>query len=170
MTTTMQQHGFLRVAAAIPQLKVADVEFNTQQIITQILKAEQQGVQILTFPELSLTGYSCGDLFEQELLLQKSLEGLATILQATKGEMITILGMPLQLDNQLFNVGVVLQKGKVLGVIPKTKLPGYGEFYEERWFASSDDALSAEVQVAGEKVPFGTDIIFQDTRDQKRSF
>jgi len=122
MTHSLQQHGFLRVAAAVPQLKVADVEFNTQQIIKQILEAAEQGVQILTFPELSLTGSTCGDLFEQEILLEKSLEGLKKILQSTQGDMITILGMPLQLDNQLFNTALVTQNGKVLGIVPKTYL------------------------------------------------
>jgi NAD+ synthase (glutamine-hydrolysing) len=170
MNTSLQEHGFLRVGTATPQLKVADVEFNVNEMITQTLKAQEQGVQILTFPELSLTGYTCGDLFEQELLLKKSQEGLKTFLEATKGEIITIIGMPLQLDNQLFNVGVVSQNGKVLGVVPKTHLPGYGEFYEERRFASANDALSTEVQLGDDTVPFGTNVIFSDPKDPKLAF
>jgi NAD+ synthase (glutamine-hydrolysing) len=123
MHTLISEHGFLRVAAAVPQLKVADVSFNTQEIIAQILKAQEQGVQILTFPELSITGYTCGDLFTQDILLSQAKRGLETILASIQGDIIFILGMPLPLDNQLFNVGVVAQQGKVLGVIPKTYLP-----------------------------------------------
>jgi NAD+ synthase (glutamine-hydrolysing) len=123
MKTSISQHGFLRVGVATPQLKVADVQFNINEMVKQTLQAQEQGVQILTFPELSLTGYTCGDLFEQEALLTKVQEGLKTFLEATKGEIITIFGMPLQLDNQLFNVGVVAQNGKILGIIPKTHLP-----------------------------------------------
>jgi NAD+ synthase (glutamine-hydrolysing) len=170
MNTSFSQHGFLRVGASTPQLQVADVEFNVNEMIAQTLKAQEQGVQILTFPELSITGYTCGDLFEQELLLTKAQEGLQKFLDTIKGDIITIIGMPLQLDNQLFNVGVVAQNGKVLGVVPKTHLPGYGEFYEERWFASANDALSSEVQIGDEVVPFGTNVIFSDPKNPNLSF
>jgi NAD+ synthase (glutamine-hydrolysing) len=163
--TTMGQHGFVRVGVAVPTLKVANVEYNTQEIIKQILNADQQGVQILTFPELSLTGYTCGDLFHQDLLLTKSKEGLKTILQATTNDIVSIIGMPLMVDNQLFNVGVVIQTGKILGVVPKTYIPNYNEFYEKRWFASSVNALSHEIDLLGEQVPFGTQILFQDKTD-----
>ena len=104
------------------------------------------------------------------MLLKGAREGLRTLLNATQGKIITIFGMPLPLDNQLFNVAVVAQKGKILGIVPKTYLPGHGEFYEERRFASANDALSTEVQLDGEKIPFGTDIIFQDPENPQCSF
>ena len=130
--------GFVKVAAAIPSVKVADCLFNAQQTEKQIIQAEEKGVQIIIFPELSLTGYSCGDLFEQGLLLEQAEFALMQIMNNTRQlDIISIVGLPVVVNSTLLNCAVVFQKGKILGVVPKTYLPNYKEFYEQRWFAPS---------------------------------
>ena len=132
--------GFICVAAGTPKVRVADCRYNAEQIFTMMREAEKQGVKILALPELCLTGYTCGDLFLQDTLLNGAAEGLRTILEATRHlEVLTALGMPVRAGGKLFNCAVVIQKGKVLGVVPKTHLPNYGEFYEMRWFQSGAD-------------------------------
>ncbi len=132
--------GFICVAAGTPKVRVADCRYNAEQIFTMMREAEKQGVKILALPELCLTGYTCGDLFLQDTLLNGAAEGLRTILEATRHlEVLTALGMPVRAGGKLFNCAVVIQKGKVLGVVPKTYLPNYGEFYETRWFQSGAD-------------------------------
>ena len=132
--------GFICVAAGTPKVRVADCRYNAEQIFTMMREAEKQGVKILALPELCLTGYTCGDLFLQDTLLNGAVEGLRTILEATRHlEVLTALGMPVRAGGKLFNCAVVIQKGKVLGVVPKTYLPNYGEFYETRWFQSGAD-------------------------------
>ena len=130
--------GFVKVAAAIPAVKVADCKFNAQQAETQIMVADGKGVQIVIFPELNLTGYSCGDLFSHNLLLEQAEMALMQIVNNTRQlDVISIVGMPVMVNSSLANCAVVFQKGKILGVVPKTYLPNYKEFYEQRWFASS---------------------------------
>ena len=120
--------GFICVAAGTPKVRVADCRYNAEQIFTMMREAEKQGVKILALPELCLTGYTCGDLFLQDTLLNGAAEGLRTILEATRHlEVLTALGMPVRAGGKLFNCAVVIQKGKVLGVVPKTKLPNYAE-------------------------------------------
>ena len=132
--------GFICVAAGTPKVRVADCRYNAEQIFTMMREAEKQGVKILALPELCLTGYTCGDLFLQDTLLNGAAEGLRTILEATRHlEVLTALGMPVRAGGKLFNCAVVIQKGKVLGVVPKTYLPNDGEFYEMRWFQSGAD-------------------------------
>jgi len=132
--------SFICVAAGTPKVRVADCRYNAEQIFTMMREAEKQGVKILALPELCLTGYTCGDLFLQDTLLNGAAEGLRTILEATRHlEVLTALGMPVRAGGKLFNCAVVIQKGKVLGVVPKTYLPNYGEFYETRWFQSGAD-------------------------------
>ncbi len=127
--------GFICVAAGTPKIRVADCRYNAEQIFTMIREADKQGVKILALPELCLTGYTCGDLFLQDTLLEGAAEGLRTILEATKHlEILTALGMPVRAGGKLFNCAVVIQKGAVLAVVPKTYLPNYNEFYEMRWF------------------------------------
>ncbi len=129
--------GFICVAAGTPKIRVADCRHNAEQIFTMMREADMQGVKILALPELCLTGYTCGDLFLQDTLLDGAAEGLRTILEATRHlEVLTALGMPVRAGGKLFNCAVVIQKGKVLAVVPKTYLPNYGEFYEMRWFQS----------------------------------
>ena len=136
--------GFITVAAGTPRIRVADCRYNAEQIFTMIREADSQGVKILALPELCLTGYTCGDLFLQDTLLDGAAEGLRTILEATGHlEILTALGMPVRAGGKLYNCAVVIQRGRVLAVVPKTYLPNYGEFYEKRWFASGGEAPDA---------------------------
>ncbi len=131
--------GFICVAAGTPKIRVADCRHNAEQIFTMMREADKQGVKILALPELCLTGYTCGDLFLQDTLLDGAAEGLRTILEATRHlEVLTALGMPVRAGGKLYNCAVVIQKGEILAVAPKTYLPNYGEFYEKRWFESGE--------------------------------
>ena len=129
--------GFVKVAAGTPAIRVADCAYNAGQIIALMEQAAEQGVKVLALPELCLTGYTCGDLFLQDALLQGAEDGLRTVLEATREcEVLTTIGMPLRSGNKLYNCAVVIQRGQVIAVVPKTYIPNYGEFYEKRWFAS----------------------------------
>ena len=144
--------GFIKVAAGTPKIRVADCRYNAEQIFTLMRQAARQGVRVLCLPELCLTGYTCGDLFFQDTLLKGAEEGLATILEATKGlDMVTAVGLPVRCDNKLYNCAALIQKGEILGLIPKTHIPNYGEFYEGRWFTSGKDA-EERVLLAGQWV------------------
>jgi NAD+ synthase (glutamine-hydrolysing) len=167
----LKKHGFVRVGASVPELKVANVDFNVNEIIKEINKAYKKGVQIVTFPELSITGYTCGDLFHQDALLEGAINGLNTILKETSNlDIMVILGMPIRLDNQLFNVAIVINKGNILGIIPKTYIPNYNEYYEKRWFASSIQNISDEIEILNQKVLFGSNILFVDKEDKDICF
>lgn len=146
----MKDYGFIRVAAAVPVVKLADVKANTEEIVRLIGKAHSEGVSILTFPELCVTGYSCGDLFGQELLVEAAGKGVEEIARATRGKAMTVIvGSPLRIKDRLYNCAVVIRNGEVKGVVPKVYLPTYNEFYESRWFASGEDFLSgAEPEVS----------------------
>jgi len=155
------KYGFVKVAAAIPAVKVADCKFNAQQIDTQIAIADGKGVQIIVFPELSITGYSCADLFGQTLLLEEAEIALMQIMNNTRQmDIISIVGMPLVVNSTLMNCAVVLQKGKILGIVPKTYLPNYKEFSEQRWFASASTHTETSIRLCGQNVPFGTSLLF----------
>lgn len=163
----MKEYGFIRVGAVVPELKVGNLEYNTKEIIKQIKEANKLGISAVTFPELSLTGYTCADLFKQDIILEESLNNLKQIVTKTKDiNIVSIIGMPLEVDNQLFNVAVVINKGKILGVIPKTYIPNYDEFYERRWFASSYDIKKDKITLFGEEVPFTTNILFKDNNSK----
>ncbi len=154
--------GFLRIGAAVPELHVADVDFNVAAIKELWRQARNAGVQIVAFPELSLTGYTLGDLVQQQALLLKARNGLQDIVHESAGTaMVTIVGMPLSVEQKIFNCAVVINSGQILGVIPKTLLPSYKEFYEDRWFSPGTDARSRTLDLCGQKVPFGTDILFE---------
>lgn len=157
--------GFVKVAAAIPELKVADCAFNVSKIIELLQQAEHEKVQVVCFPELTVTGYTCADLFFQEKLLLDAEKYLAELqLASFATTAVAIVGMPVRLQNQLFNVAVVLQGGHILGVVPKTNLPNNNEFYEKRWFASAKSTDATTIKIGGEEVPFGTDILFTDRK------
>lgn len=157
--------GFVKIAAAIPELKVADCAFNVEKIVELLQHAEQEKVQVVCFPELSVTAYTCADLFFQEKLLLDAEKRLTELQLATFSlTAVAVVGMPLRVDNQLFNVAVVLQGGRILGVVPKTNLPNNNEFYEKRWFASAKSTDVTTVKIGGEEVPFGTDILFTDRK------
>ena len=131
--------GFISVAAGTPKIRVADCRYNAEQIFTLMREAAKQGVKVLCLPELCVTGYTCGDLFFQDTLLRGAEDALATILEATRNlDMVTAVGLPVRnpYDNKLYNCAAVIQSGIILGLIPKVYLPNYGEFYEQRWFAS----------------------------------
>lgn len=167
----MKELGFIRVGAIVNKLALANPLKNAEVIIKEIKKAETLGVSIVTTPELSLTGYTCGDMFLQEQLLDDSIKALEQVLNETKGiDIISILGMPLRHDNQLFNCAVVITKGKILGVIPKTYIPNYQEFYEARWFSSSKELITEEIEILGQLVPITTNILFQDKTLKEATF
>jgi NAD+ synthase (glutamine-hydrolysing) len=144
------KYGFIKVAAAVPAVKVADVDYNEQEMEKIIAMADGEGVELLCFPELSLTGYSCQDLFKEHLLLAKAEEGLLSLLEFTrKLDIICVVGMPVVAGGLLLNTAVVIQAGSILGVVPKTYLPNYNEFYEKRWFASAQDLNPTDIYLAG---------------------
>ena len=145
--------GFICTAAGTPKIKVADCRYNAEQIFTMMREAERQGVKLLVLPELCLTGYTCADLFLQDTLLDGAGEGLRTILEATKNlDVLTAIGLPVRnkWDNKLYNCAAVIQRGEILRLIPKTYIPNYGEFYEQRWFASGK-GVDTLVSLAGKE-------------------
>lgn len=151
--------GFLRIGAAAPHLRIADVDYNVAAIIEMMREARKRGIQVLAFPEMVLTGYTIGDLVQQNALLTGARQGLRDILQEDSGNgMVVILGMPLVVAQKIYNCAVIINAGKILGIVPKTYLPGYREFYEPRWFASGGDKT---IEIDGETIPFGTDILFK---------
>ena len=145
------KYGYATVAAAIPSVKVADTNYNVAQILSMITEADERGVEIIVFPELSVTGYTCQDLFRSDILLRRAEESLISLLNDTrKMDIISIVGMPVAVDGLLLNCAVVIQQGAVIGIVPKTYLPNYSEFYEKRWFASSQDLTDERtVYIAG---------------------
>ncbi|MBI4333103.1 MAG: NAD(+) synthase [Chloroflexi bacterium] len=154
--------GFLRLGAAIPTLQVADVDANVAAITEIIGKARNEGVQVLVFPEMALTGYTIGDLVQQQALLARAAEGLARMAGESAGSaMVIIVGLPLVVDQKVFNCAAVTSAGRLLGVVPKTLLPTYKEFYESRWFSPGPDARATTIDLADQQVPFGTDILFK---------
>ena len=147
------KYGFVNVAAAVPTVKVADVEYNVQQIESLIAQAEDRGVEVMVFPELCITGYSCQDLFKEQLLLDHAEDGVVKLLDFTrKLNVIVIVGLPVVVNGLLYNCAAVLQGGQLLGIVPKVYLPNYGEFYEKRWFASAQDLNPTEIYFAGSPV------------------
>ncbi|MBD5544513.1 MAG: NAD(+) synthase [Lachnospiraceae bacterium] len=155
------QHGFIKVAAVSPKMKVADTDYNKKQICECLEEAERNGAKIIVFPELSITGYTCGDLFLQETLLKGARQALEEIVEFTDGmDALVFVGMPLEVGNKLYNVAAVINCGELLAFIPKTHIPSYGEFYEARHFARGN-ASAVPVSFAGEEIPFGTHILFE---------
>lgn len=155
-------YGFVKVAAAVPRVKVADCKFNSERLEGLITIAEGKGVQILTFPEMCITGYTCGDLFAQQLLLEQAEMALIQILNSTRQlDIISILGMPVVVNSTVINAAVVIQKGKILGVVPKTYLPNYKEFYEQRWFTSALQVSENSMRLCGQIVPMGNNLLFE---------
>ncbi len=153
--------GFIRVAAAAPPMRIADIGYNTKQILDFAKKAEDMGVAVTVFPEQSITGYTLGDLFHQRALLDKTLVALKAVRDASKKiKSVLVVGLPLEYENKLFNVAAVIAGGKVYGIVPKTYIPGYKEFYEERWFSSARDLSGKEIKLFDSTVPIGTDLLF----------
>ena len=146
-------YGFIKVASAVPSVKVADCKYNVEQIEQQIILAEGQGVEIIVFPELSLTGYTCQDLFRQNLLLETTESAMLMLLDFTRQlNIISIVGLPIAVGDLLLNCAAIIQKGQILGIVAKDYLPNYNEFYEKRWFASVQDLRTTELRFAGNQI------------------
>ena len=159
-------YGYVKVASAIPAVRVGDVAYNVEQIENLVIQAEGKGVEVIVFPELSLTGYTCQDLFRQQLLLDRVEQGVMRLMDFTrKLDVIAIVGAPIPVGNLLLNCAVVIQKGHVLGMVPKFYLPNYSEFYEKRWFASAQDLRDMELRYAGNVVNMTADIQLFRTAD-----
>lgn len=159
-------YGYVKVASAIPSVRVGDVAYNVEQIENLVIQAEGKGVEVIVFPELSLTGYTCQDLFRQQLLLDRVEQGVMRLMDFTrKLDIIAIVGAPVPVGNLLLNCAVVIQKGHVLGMVPKFYLPNYSEFYEKRWFASAQDLRDMELRYAGNVVNMTADIQLFRTAD-----
>lgn len=160
------KYGFITVAAAVPSVKVADTEYNVKQIEDFVAQAEGKGVEIIVFPELSITGYSCQDLFLQQLLIEQSEVAVMQLLDFTrKLDIICIVGAPVNISGSLYNCAIVIQHGVIVGMVPKTYLPNYGEFYEKRWFSSSKNLQPTDIRYAGNTVSVVPDPILFKTSD-----
>ena len=138
--------GFIKIACATPDIKVADCQYNADRIIELITEAQSKGVKIICFPELSVTGYTCGDLFLQDALLSSAKSELVRIVKETeKLDIVSIIGMPLTVCGKLYNCAVIVNKGKAIGAVAKQNIPNYSEFYEMRYFTAADNSLCADV-------------------------
>ena len=157
----MNEYGYVRCAAASLKMEVANPRWNEQEMEHVIAEAVSNSVAILVLPECAMTGYTCADLFFQKTLLEETEHQIAKLKKFLEGkEIIVAVGAPIQIENKLYNMGIVLQNGHILGMVPKTYLPNYNEFYEQRWFASSADLKESEIEFLGEKVPVGKDLLF----------
>ena len=160
------KYGFVKVAAAVPAVKVADVEYNVQQIESLIAQAEGRGIEVMVLPELCITGYTCQDLFKEQALLDRAEQGVMVLLDFTrKLDIITVVGLPVVINSLLYNCAAVIQGGQLLGIIPKTYLPSYAEFYEKRWFASAQDLNPTDIYFAGSPVHVSAEPILFTTGD-----
>ena len=149
----MKDYGFVKVAAAIPSVRVADCEYNVEQMLLMMRQADEQGVEVMVFPELSVTGYTCQDLFRQNVLLEQAEKGIERIIEESlQMDIIAIVGVPVVVGDLLLNCAAVVQRGSLLALIPKTYLPNYSEFYEKRWFASSQDLEAKEIVFAKTRI------------------
>ena len=157
----MNEYGYVRCAAASLKMEVANPRWNEQEMEHIIAEAVSNGVAILVLPECAMTGYTCADLFFQQTLLEETEHQIEKLKKFLEGkEIIVAVGAPIQIENKLYNMGIVLQNGHILGMVPKTYLPNYNEFYEQRWFASSTDLKETEIEFLGEIVPVGKDLLF----------
>ncbi len=160
----MKNFGYIKTAAIAPPLRVADTEYNAEKIIEFAKKAEAGGAKIIVFPELSTTGYTSADLFSQRTLLENNLSAIDKIKTASKNiKSLILIGAPLEVEGKLLNTAIAISGGKILGIVPKTYIPGYKEFYEERWFASARDLAAPTFmsEPLGNNIPIGTDILFR---------
>lgn len=158
----MNRFGYMKVAGAIPSVRVADCRYNRERIEALVRRAADEGAELVVFPELSLTGYTCGDLFGQPLLLRAAEEALGELVAATADSPIAVVvGMPVASGPALYNCAVAFAEGEILGVVPKSHIPNYTEFYEARWFASGADVHGNSLTLCGQEVPFGVDLMLK---------
>lgn len=155
------RQGFVKVAAVTPKIRVADTKYNAEIICEKLKEVYSHGAKVIVFPELCITGYTCSDLFLQELLLEEAVAALKQIVKATEGQdAVVMVGLPIERDGRLYNVAAVLQNGKILGMVPKANIPTYAEFYEGRHFTEGNTEV-AEFYLDGEAIPFGTNLLFE---------
>jgi NAD+ synthase (glutamine-hydrolysing) len=168
----LYNHGFIRAAVGVPEVRVADPVFNAERTIELMEKAALEKAVLVLFPELGLSAYSCEDLFHQQALLDGALDALRRVLKASAAlNLIAVVGLPLQVDGPLFNCAVILQRGKILGIVPKTFLPNYREFYEFRQFAPAAAAHSNTIHVLDQReIPFGERLLFHCEDEQRLTF
>lgn len=156
------KHGFIKTAAVTPDIRVADVAYNTESICRKIDETTAAGAKIVVFPELCITGYTCGDLFTQEVLLRDARKSLHRIAEYTKGkDALIFVGVPLAIDGELYNVAAALHRGEILGLTTKTFLPNYGEFYEMRQFRPGPET-ARYLMFDGKRTPFGPQLLFAE--------
>ncbi|OYD75971.1 NAD+ synthase (glutamine-hydrolysing) [Burkholderia sp. YR290] len=160
----LYSHRFARVAVGVPRCRVADPAFNADETLALAREAAAKGAALVAFPELGLPAYTCDDLFHQRALLDACKTALAKIVEASKTlPLALIVGMPLQVDHSLYNCAIVVARGVVLGAVPKTYLPNYGEFYEARQYTPADSAVARDIELLGQRVPFGASLLFELT-------
>ena len=156
------EYGLIKVVSATPKIKVADVDYNLKSICEIIKRANTDGANLLVLPELTITGYSCFDLFYQKPLLDKAINSLFEIAKKSKSyNMIIVVGLPVLKDTKLYNAAAVIFKGEILGIIPKTNLPNYGESCEKRYFTKAP-CQNSTILLKDKSVPFGTKLLFKD--------
>ncbi len=166
-----KQYNYVRIAAAVPETRPGDVEQNVRNIISLMRESEKEGADITLFPELSVTSYTCGDLFYQKVLLDRALQGLEEIRKESESlQSVSVVGIPLMADTMLFNTAVCIHKGKILGIVPKTFIPNNNEYYETRWFSSAYDKRQGKIVVFGESLPFKNELIFRSSDRREFSF
>jgi len=160
----MNRYNFLRVSLVVPEFKISDVDFNKKIIIKSIKEASKNKSSLILFPELSITGYTCEDLFSNSTLITKSLNAIFEITRETENyDILVIIGAPIRNNNKLYNCAVVINRGKIIGIVPKIFLPNYMEFYENRYFSSSSEVFNKEIIINEKVIPFGNDLIFEDS-------
>ena len=156
------QYGFIRIGSVSPEMRVADVEFNTEKIIEAMKSAKTENCHFLLFPELCITGYTCGDLFYQTALLESVFPAIRKLCEASlKYDVSIVVGAPVKADSRLFNAAILISDNEIKGIIPKTFLCNTNEYYEERWFSSEFDRQSDEIEIGEKEIPFGTDLLFK---------
>src|SRR5215207_6280503 len=159
---SIYSHGFVRVAVGVPIVRVADPQFNVERTIELARRASAAQAAIALFPELGISAYSNEDLFHQDALLDATVDALARLVPESRElTPLLLVGAPLRFEGKLFNCAVAIYRGQVLGIVPKSFLPNYREFYEKRQFSSARAAVSREVRFLGEVVPFGSDLVFE---------
>src|SRR5919108_5935653 len=158
----LYRHGFVRLAVATPLVRVGDPEYNVASTLGLMQEAAREKALLAVFPELGLSAYSCEDLFHQQALIDGAEDALAMLLARTRNLPIAALvGLPVSVDGQLYNCAALIARGRLIGVVPKTYLPNYREFYEGRQFTPGEAARRTEIQLAGQTAPFGTDLLFR---------
>lgn len=163
----LSKYGFVRAGAVCPHIRIADPAFNVKVMLEFLEKSKGLGLQVITFPELAVTGYTCADLFHQTGLLAEAERQLGILIENSAGlDAVIAAGMPIRADNRLYNCAVVFHKGNILGVVPKTYIPNYSEFYEYRWFAPSAERIRNNIILCGQKVPFNENLLFKDENSE----